>query len=318
MASGMATDGLDLEAIRWARERIRGVVLPTPVVSSPRLSEEAGAEVLLKCENLQHGGAFKARGACNAVFQLTEEEARAGVVTHSSGNHAAALARAARLRGIPAHIVMPRDSAATKLDAVRRLGVAPVLCAPTAEARQAEADRIVRETGATLVHPYNDARVIAGQGTVGLEIAEQAEGLDAVIVPVSGGGLLSGCLIALKTLRPSVRVYGAEPEWADDAHRSLASGRIEKPTRYDTMADGLRAPLGSLTFAIIRDLVDGILLAGEADILNATRMTLTHAKLVAEPSGAVPLACLLAHRERFAGQRVVLVVSGGNLDLSIL
>ncbi|MBD3177592.1 MAG: pyridoxal-phosphate dependent enzyme, partial [Armatimonadia bacterium] len=201
--------GITIDDVRAAHQRIADKVIRTPLLLSPGLSEATGAEVHLKCENLQYVGAFKARGATNAVFSLSEAEAGAGVCTHSSGNHAAALARAARLRGIAAHIVMPRNSSALKLDAVRALGVEPILCEPTAEARQAKADEVVASTGATFIHPYNDPRIIAGQGTVGLEIDEQAPELDAVIVPVGGGGLLSGCLLALGARRPGLPIYGA-------------------------------------------------------------------------------------------------------------
>jgi threonine dehydratase len=307
---------VDLAAIRQAHERIREVVIHTPVVTSPRLDDELGLSVVFKCENLQHVSAFKARGACNAVFSLEAEQAAAGVVTHSSGNHAAALARAARLRGLEAHVVMPGNSSPNKIAAVRRYGVEPVFCEPTAEARQATAERLMQQTGATMIHPFNDPRVIAGQGTVALELLQQDDSFDTMIVPVGGGGLLSGCLIAAKTLRPDVKVIAAEPAWADDAYRSLKSGRMEAPTRYDTVADGLRTPLGTLTFPIIHSLVDDILLVEERAIVQATKWMLDRAKLVVEPSGAVPLACLMAHKQRFRDQRVAIVISGGNLDLA--
>jgi threonine dehydratase len=278
------------------------------------LDDDLGLQVVFKCENFQHVGAFKSRGACNAVFSLEPSQAAAGVVTHSSGNHAAALARAARLREIDAHVVMPENSSPNKIDAVRRYGVEPVFCEPSAESRQATADRLMHETGATMVHPYNDPRVIAGQGTVALELLQQVESFETLIVPVGGGGLLSGCLVAAKSLRPNLEVIAAEPAWADDAYRSLQSGNIEPPVRYDTVADGLRTPLGTLTFPIIRSLLDDILLVEEQTIVRATRMMLKWAKLVVEPSGAVPLACLLQHVERFRDRRVALVISGGNLN----
>jgi threonine dehydratase len=305
---------VDLAAIRAAYDRIRPHVLRTPVLSCPALSEAVQAEILLKCENMQHGGAFKARGATNAVLSLAA--ASAGVVTHSSGNHAAALARAARLRGMTARIVMPSNSRPNKLEAVRRLGVEPTLCQPTAQARQETADRIMRETGAVMIHPYDHPDVIAGQGTVALELLDQIDPFDDLIVPVGGGGLLAGCLIAVKTIRPDIRVIAAEPELADDAFRSRKSGRIEPPLRYDTIADGLRTPLGNCTFPIIQQLVDDIVLVDEQSILRATSTMLEVVKLVAEPSGAVPLACVLQHADRFRGRRVCLVVSGGNLDFS--
>jgi threonine dehydratase len=282
------------------------------------LDEAAGADIFLKCENFQHVGAFKARGACNAVLSLDEAAARRGVVTHSSGNHAAAVARAAAIRGVPATIVMPHNSAANKIEAVKSYGVRLVLCEPTAEARQSTADAVIAETGGTLIHPYDDPRTIAGQGTVALELLEQTEGLDVLLVPVGGGGLLSGCLIVIKTLRPQMQVFAAEPALADDAYRSLHSGRIEPPLRYDTIADGLRTPLGTHTFPIIRRLVDEILLVEEAEIVRCTRLLLEAAKLVVEPSGAVPLAALMNNTERFQGRKVGIVLSGGNLNLDNL
>jgi threonine dehydratase len=307
---------IHLDDIRTAHERIVKHVVRTPLIPNALLTKELGCDVHFKCENLQHVGAFKTRGACNAVFSLTDEEAQRGVVTHSSGNHAAALARAAAIRGIPAHIVMPHNSSRIKLAAVEALGVRPVLCEPDAESRQRGADEIQKSTGATLIHPYNNTAVMAGQGTVGLEILEQLENVDTVVVPVGGGGLLSGVLVAIKSLRPEIEVIAAEPVWADDAARSLKSGQIEMPTRYDTIGDGLRTPLGELTFAVIQSLLDDILLVEEETIAAATRAIAHRAKLIAEPSGAVPLAAVFQHRQRFAGRRVALVISGGNLDLS--
>ena len=305
---------ISLATIREAARRIQGHVVRTPVVTSERLNVDVQSQIFFKCENLQHVGAFKARGACNAVFSLSDNEASRGVVAHSSGNHAAALARAAHLRSIRAHVVMPGNSRPNKIAAVRRFGVEPVFCEPDAASRQAAADRIVAETGATFIHPYDDPRVINGQGTVGLELDEQLDEVDAVIIPVGGGGLLTGCLTSLKALRPSLRVIAAEPAWADDAHRSWQSGKIEMPTRYDTIADGLRTPLGKWTFPIIREHVDNILLASESQILAATRQLIDQTKIVIEPSAAVPLACLLANHEQFRGQRVAIVLSGGNIE----
>ena len=303
-----------LPQIEAAAKRIHSLVVETPTISFAGLGHDFGCSISIKCENFQHGFAFKARGACNAVFSLTDEEAGRGVVTHSSGNHAAALARAAKLRGIIAHIVMPENSARIKLAAVRSLGVEPVMCESTPAAREAMANEVMRTTGATLIHPFNDARVISGQGTVGLEILRQFPDVETIIVPVGGGGLLAGTLIAVKSLKPSVRVIAAEPEWANDAFRSLQSGQIEPVLRTDSIADGLRTPLGSLTFPIIYQLVDEILCASEAAIDDAMRQLGTHAKMIAEPSGAVPLAVVHQHRSRFANQRIVCVVSGGNRD----
>lgn len=307
-----------LDNIRSAAERIQGNIFRTPVINSAAIDKAAGAEIFFKCENLQRIGAFKARGACNAVLSLSPEEAEAGVVTHSSGNHAAALARAAAMRGITAHIVMPGNSAAVKTAAVRSFGVEPTFCEPAAEARQAMADLVIAETGATFIHPYNNAHIIAGQGTAALELIEDYSDLDAVVIPVGGGGLLGGSLIAIKSSLPHIKVFAAEPLWADDACRSLASGRIEQPTRYDTIADGLRTPLGSLTFPIIRELVDDILTVDEESIRQATAAMVRLAKVVVEPSGAVPLAAILQHADRFRGQRIGVIVSGGNVDPQML
>jgi len=305
---------ITLDDVRRAAERIHKHVIQTPLIDAWRLSRDIGCSLFLKCENLQYGFAFKARGACNAVLSLSEEEASRGVVTHSSGNHAAALARAAVLRGIRAHIVMPRNSANIKLEAVRGLGVEPILCEPSNASREATAAEVQRETGATMIHPFNDPRVIAGQGTAALEILQQLPKLDALIVPVGGGGLLAGTLIAIKSLRPDVQVIAAEPAWADDAFRSWKSGRIEPALRTDSIADGLRTPLGSLTFPVIRELVDDILCAEEDTIVRATWLLANRARLVAEPSGAVPLAVILQHSSMFAGRQVVALISGGNLD----
>ncbi|QDV22086.1 threonine ammonia-lyase [Aureliella helgolandensis] len=306
---------ISLRDIQTAAARIAAHVIRTPLVRCEQLSQRWKCDVHFKAENLQHVGAFKARGAINAVLSLDSDVAPRGVVTHSSGNHAAALARAASLRQIPAHVVMPHNSPANKLAAVRSYGVEPVLCEPNSAAREEAARKLRDETGATLIHPFNDPQVMAGQGTVGLEILEQLPEVDAVIVPVGGGGLLSGVLMAIKSQYPDIAVYAAEPEWADDAARSLKSGRIELPARYDTVADGLRTHLGDLTFPIIRALVNDILVVSEEAILAATRTMLRDVRLVAEPSGAVALAALAENYAHFEGQRVAVVVSGGNLDL---
>ncbi|MFK7818020.1 MAG: threonine/serine dehydratase [Planctomycetaceae bacterium] len=311
----MSTTTVSLDDIRAAADRIEGHVIRTPVVECPTIGESLGCTVAFKCENLQHVGAFKARGACNAVFSLTEEQAAAGVVAHSSGNHAAALARAAKLRGIEAHIVMPHNSAKVKVQQVRSFGVEPSFCEPTTEARQAAADVIINETGATLVHPYDDAKVIAGQGTTSLEVLEQCSDVDTVVIPVGGGGLLAGSLTAIKALRPDIQVIAAEPEWANDTFRSWKAGTIQRPKRYDTIGDGLRTMIGSLTFPIINELVDDILTTSEEAIAAATRTLFHKGRLVCEPSGAVPLAVMTEHANRFAGRNVVGVISGGNLDL---
>ena len=304
--------------IQEAGERIVGHVYRTPVVPCEVVSQQLGCEVHFKAESLQYAGAFKARGAMNAVLALEEDTAAKGVVTHSSGNHAAALARAAVRRGIPAHVVMPRNSARIKIQAVQSYGVEPVFCEPTAESRQATAERVREQTGSTLIHPYNDPAVMAGQGTVALELLQQLTDVDFILAPVGGGGLLSGVLMWVKSQQPHVKIIAAEPELADDAARSLRSGQIEMPTRYDTIADGLRTPLGSYTFPIIHELLDDILLVGESAIREAMRTLAQEARLVVEPSGAVTLAALTAAiasgDRRFEQKKVVAVVSGGNFD----
>ncbi len=310
--------GVSLADVRAAAARIHGAVMRTPLLYSEMLSRQLGCELWLKCENLQYIGAFKARGACNAVFQLTDEEARSGVVTHSSGNHAAAVARAAVMRGIQAHIVMPHNSATVKLNAVRALGVTPILCEPNAAAREAMAADVMQRTGATMIHPYNDLRVIAGQGTVALEILEDLPEVDVIVAPVGGGGLLSGTLIASKGIKPSIHVDAAEPLLANDAARSLKSGKIEQNDRFDTIADGLRTPLGTLTFPIIRDLVREVVVVSEQAIVEATRTIFRTVRVVTEPSGAVSFAAIQQNPQRYRGQKVVAVISGGNLDLNIL
>ena len=305
---------MSLQDVRKAAERIREFVIRTPLIEAELLGRIPGCTFLLKCENMQHGHAFKARGACNAVFSLSDKEASRGVVTHSSGNHAAALARAAALRNIDAHSVMPHNSAQVKMAAVRSFGVEPLLCEPNSAAREAMAAEVQQQTGATMIHPFNDPRVIAGQGTSALEILEQAPHINTLVVPVGGGGLLAGTLMVVKSLRPDIRVIAAEPTWADDAQRSLRSGKIEPAIRTDSIADGLRTPLGTLTFPIIQSLVDDILCADEHAIIEATRMLAIRAKVVAEPSGAVPLAVVLQHIEQFAGRTVAVLISGGNID----
>lgn len=309
---------LQLSDIQAAHSRIANSIVRTPVIACESINQSLGCQLFFKCENLQHIGAFKARGACNAILQLTDEQANAGVVTHSSGNHAAALARAAKLRGVRAWIVMPKNTVPNKIAAVRRFGIEPVFCEPNAEARQAGADEIVDKENATFIHPYDNFRIIAGQGTVAVEFLEQIEQLDVLVVPVGGGGLLAGCLIAAKAMKPGLRVVAAEPKLADDAYRGWKQGSVAAPDRYDTIADGLRTPVGERNFPIIQRLVDDILLADEAAIVHATWTLLTEANVVAEPSGATTLACITQHREQFSGKRVGAVISGGNLDFDAL
>ncbi len=309
---------LTLEDIREAHARIRPFIHRTPVMTSGSLDELAGARVHFKCENFQRIGAFKARGAHNAVLALTEAEAARGVVTHSSGNHGAAVALAARTRGIPAYVVIPRTAAEVKRASVARLGAAVTLCEPTLEAREAGARRIVAQTGASFVHPYDDLRVIAGQGTSALELLEEVPDLDAVMCPVGGGGQLAGIAVAAKALRPGIRVVGAEPLQADDASRSFREGRIIPAGNPQTIADGLRSSLGERPFALIRGHVDDILTASEPAIAEAMRLVFERLKIVIEPSAAVPVAALLDPASPLRGLRVGVILSGGNVDLDRL
>ena len=309
---------IDVATIRAAHERIRPHILRTPVLSSPALDAAVGAQLFFKCENLQRVSAFKARGACNAVLSLSAAEAKQGVVTHSSGNHGAALAWAARSRGIPAWIVMPSNAAQVKLDAVRGFGGRIRFCEPTVAAREDACAAVEAETKATLVHPYNDWSVIAGQGTAALELLEDEPELDAVITPVGGGGLLSGTAIAAKGLRPSIKVYGAEPAGADDAYRSLRAGHIIPQTDPHTIADGLRSSLGEKTFAVLSSRVDRVETASEEAIVRAMRLLWDKLKMIVEPSSAVPLAMLLERKISLDKLRIGVILSGGNVDLDRL
>ncbi len=304
--------------VRAAAERIRPWAHRTPVLTCASLDAMAGARLFFKCENFQRVGAFKFRGATNAVFALSDADARKGVATHSSGNHAAALSLAARLRGVPAHVVMPRTSKAIKQAAVAGYGGEVVLCEPTLAAREATLEAVVAATGATVVHPYNDPMVIAGQGTAALELLEDVAGLDIVLAPVGGGGLLSGTAIAVSSLSPGTRVVAAEPAAADDAFRSLKEGRIVPSVDPRTIADGLLTSLGTLTFAVIRRLVAEIVTVSEEAIAAAMRHVWERMKIVIEPSSAVPLAALLEGSLRAPGRRIGIIVSGGNVDLDAL
>ena len=306
----------EYQDVRAAAARIRPFVRHTPVLSDERLNEQFGAQVFFKCENLQLGGAFKLRGATNAVQQLPQAVAAVGVATHSSGNHGTALAIAARRRGIAAVIVMPRNSSAVKLEAVRREGAEIVLCEPGRVAREAGLAEVLRTRALEVVHPYDDDRVIAGQGTAALEFIEQQPALDLVLAPVGGGGLLSGTAIAIKGIRPAIRVIGVEPAQADDACRSFRSGERVLIDAPETIADGLRSSLGVRNFAIIRRLVDDMVSVSEEAIMLATRLVLERLKLLIEPSAAVPVAALLEEKVNARGARVGIILSGGNLDLS--
>jgi threonine dehydratase len=308
----------DLNALREAAERIAPHVHRTPVLTSRLLDAHCHCELFFKAENLQRIGAFKARGATNAVFSLSESEARHGVATHSSGNHGAALAMAAGLRGIPAHIVMPSNAPAVKQAAVVGYGAHVIECEPTLDARESTLAEVVERTGAHVVHPYDDARVIAGQGTTGLEILQQVEAPDVVLVPVGGGGLLGGIALAVKSLAPKVEVMAVEPAGADDAFRSFGLGRIVPQTNPRTIADGLLTSLGQRNFALIQRYVDTMVTVEEESIIEAMKLQWSRLKSVVEPSGAVTFAGVLEHPERFRGRRVAAVISGGNVDLERL
>lgn len=309
---------LDLAAIRAAHARIAPHIHRTPVLTSATLDALCGGRLFFKCENFQKIGAFKARGAANAVFALTDAEARAGVATHSSGNHAAALARAARLRGIPAHIVMPANAPKAKIDSVRRNGGHIVMCEPTLEARESTCARVMAETGARLVHPYNDYAVMAGQGTAALELLEQAPALDCLIAPVGGGGLLCGTAVAAKGVAPGIRVWAAEPAEADDAARSFAAGRLIPLGKTATIADGLRTSVGEKNFPLIQRHVDGVVTVSEEAIIAAMRRIWEVLKIIIEPSCAVPYAAIMENKLAVTGQRVGIILSGGNVDLDAL
>ena len=308
----------ELADLQAARERIAPYVHHTPVLCSQQLDAHTGAELFFKCEHLQRAGAFKARGATNAVLCLDAAEAGAGVATHSSGNHGAALAMAAGQRDLPAYIVMPTNAPTVKRAAVAGYGGEIIECEPTLAAREATLATVLEKTGAVAVHPYNDPRILAGQGTAALELMEQVPNLDVIVVPVGGGGLLAGTALAAKGLNPRIEVVAVEPEGADDAFRSFGLGELQPQTNPNTIADGLRAGLGELNFEIIRKHVDTILTVPDSMIVEAMKLQWTRMKQVVEPSGAVGFAGVLEHPERFRGRRVGLVVSGGNVDIDKL
>jgi threonine dehydratase len=304
--------------VRAAHDRIRAYVHRTPTLTCATLDRLAGARLWFKCENFQKVGAFKIRGATNAVFSLTKDEARLGVATHSSGNHGAALAQAASWLGTKACVVMPRNALRAKRHAVQSYGGEIVWCDPGMEARNETLSRIVDRSGMTVVHPFNDPKVIAGQGTAALELLEDVGGLDAIIAPVGGGGLISGTAIACAAISPEIAVYAAEPANADDAQRSLRAGHILEPDNPDTIADGLRASLGTLTFEVIKAHVKDIVTVSETEIVSAMRLVWERMKIIIEPSAAVAVAAVLAHPAVFRDRRVGVIVTGGNVDLDRL
>ncbi len=308
----------DIDDMKTARARIAPYIHRTPVLTSSYLNDLTGAELFFKCENFQKAGAFKVRGASNAVFGLTEDKLAKGVATHSSGNHALSLSYAAGRRGIPCHVVMPRTAPQAKKDAVRGYGGIITECEPSTSSREEVFARIAHETGADFVHPYNDPRVIAGQGTCSAELIEQVEGLQAVVAPIGGGGMISGTCLTLSNLAPDVKIYAAEPEQADDAARSFRAGHIIADDAPVTVADGLKVPLKELTWHFVSHHVSDILTASEQEIIDAMKLIWQRMKIVMEPSSAVPLAIILKNKDIFAGKRVGVIITGGNVDLDAL
>jgi threonine dehydratase len=304
--------------IQSAHLRISSRIHRTPVLTSASINEMTGIQVFFKCENFQKVGAFKYRGATNAVMSLTDEQALRGVATHSSGNHAAALALAARIRGIKCFVAMPVTAPKPKIEAVKHYGADITFCEPTLASREETLDGIIRQTGATFVHPYDNFNVICGQGTAAKEFLGDEPGLEILLVPVGGGGLLSGSAIAAKAIQPRIQIFGCEPVNADDACRSFHTGKLIPSVNPKTIADGLLTSLSERTFAIIREHVDDILTVSESSIILAMRLIWQRMKIIIEASSAVPVAVLLDNRERFAGKKTGIILSGGNCDLSNL
>lgn len=307
---------IDFEEVLKASKRIKNLIHKTPILTCRTLDEITQNRLYFKCENFQKVGAFKFRGACNAVFSLTEEEAKRGIATHSSGNHAQALALAGKLRKIPATIVMPENSSKVKIEAVLGYGANIVFCKPTLEARESTLEDIIKRYGAYFIHPYNDLKVIAGQGTSALELLEEVSDLDYIITPVGGGGLLSGTLITASSISKTTKVIAAEPEGADDAYRSIQAGKIIPSINPKTIADGLLTSLGTNTFEIIRQHVYKIITVSDASIKQAMKLIWERMKIIVEPSSATALAILLENKIELKNQRIGIILSGGNVDLS--
>jgi threonine dehydratase len=308
---------VDLNAIRAAHQRIRPHIHRTPVLTSARVDEASGAQLFFKCENFQKIGAFKARGATNAVFALDDATAKRGVATHSSGNHGTALARAAKLRGIPAHIVMPKNSTKVKVRAVESYGADVVFCEPTQAAREAACADVIAKTGATLIHSFENEDVIAGQGTAAIELLEEVE-VDLVMCPIGGGGLLCGTAVAAKSIRPKIKVIAAEPANADDAAQSFQAGKRIVTEKKSTIADGLRTNVGERNFPIIQRYVDDIVTVSEEAIVSGMRTIWETMKIIIEPSAAVPYAAIVERKIDIGGKRIGIILSGGNVDLDAL
>ncbi|MDR9418593.1 pyridoxal-phosphate dependent enzyme [Gracilimonas sp.] len=307
-----------IETIKEAQERIAGYAHRTPVLTSKQVNEKTGSEIFFKCENFQKVGAFKFRGASNAIFSLSEEEATNGVATHSSGNHAQAVALAAKLRGIPAYVVMPENAPKVKVKAVKNYGAEVTFCESTLEARETTLEKVVKRTGATFIHPYDDARIIAGQGTCAMELLEDHPDLDIIIAPVGGGGLLSGTAIAAKAIKPNIQVIGAEPANANDAYQSFKEGKLIPVQNPNTIADGLRTSLGKLPFSIIIEYVDDIVTVPEESIVEAMRYVWERLNMIIEASCAVPVAAVFDGKVDVKGKKVGIIITGGNVDLENL
>lgn len=304
--------------VKEARQRIFEHIHRTPVLSSKQVDQKTGGQIFFKCENFQKVGAFKFRGASNAIFSLSEDEAAKGVATHSSGNHAQALALAAKLRGVPAYVVMPENAPKVKVKAVKNYGAEVTFCESTLEARESTLEKVVAQTGATFIHPYNDARIVAGQGTAALELLEDYPDLDMIIAPVGGGGLLSGTALAAKSIKPEIQVIGAEPANADDAYRSFQKGELIPVKNPDTIADGLRTSLGELPFSLIRHYVDDIVTVPEESIIEAMRYVWERMNMIIEASCAVAVAVVFDGKVDVKGKKVAIIITGGNVDLDNL
>ena len=307
-----------LKDIEAAHERIRPLIHRTPVFTNSSLNKLSGAELYFKCDNFQKAGSFKIRGATNTVEQLTIEELSRGVATTSSGNHGAALSMAVTRRGGKTKVVMPNNTPKIKINNVERNGGEVVWCEPEQESRESVLKELIEKTGAVVVHPYNDERIMAGQGTCAKELLEDHPELDVIVSPVSGGGLLSGTLLSSKALKDKIQVFGAEPAEADDAYRSLKLGKIVPNETINTICDGLRAQIGGLTFPVISDLVDDIITVTEEEIIDSMRMIWERLKMIVEPSSSITLGAVLKNKDKFNGKKVGLIISGGNVDLDHL
>ena len=309
-----------IDDVRSAAKRIEGIGHKTPVLTSKTLDQLAGRKLFFKCENFQKVGAFKFRGGWNAVSMLNNKEAEKGVCTHSSGNHAQAVAYAAQKRGIPAYIVMPNNSPDVKLDAVRGYEAKVTLCEPTLEARRTTLEKIAEKTGATIIHPFNNSNVIAGQGTAALELIEEIGNLDAIIAPIGGGGLMSGTCITTRSLLPKTKLYGAEPKGADDAYRSFTEGKIIPQENPDTICDGLLTSLGDKTWNILKDHLEAIYTVTDDEVIKAMQIIWERMKIIIEPSSATPVAVALSDEfKALKGmENIGIIITGGNVDLSKL